>query len=240
MKRLDLLLVATCSLGLSAQQPPTFRTATDLVEIDVVVQDGNGRFVVDLKPDDFDVREEGQSGQVDLLYLVQGSRITIAARTGDNRGGDARDGGASVAHAKGPRVFVAFFDDEHLTTSGFKRVQAAALALFERHFQDGDIGGVVYNGQMVGNRLTTVREELLKAVRDAKPNSKVASKRFDEQAWPRLSELEAMRIVVNNDGAVLAQAIERACADDTTLCQNAELAVRGKAVQLTTDLRAAT
>src|SRR5262245_52051393 len=233
------LLVVPLTASQQTAQPPTFRSAADVVEVDVVVQDRNGRFVADLKPEDFDVREEDSSQKIELFSLVRDNKIATTARAGDP-GSIARETDVGAARASTPRIFIAFFDDEHLTTSGFKRVQAAAFTLFEKHFRDGDVGGVVANGQMAGNRLTTVREELLKAIRDAKPNSKVSSKRFDEQTWPRLSEVEAIRIVVNNDRAVLGQAIERACMDDVTLCQNAELAVRGKAVQLTTDLRATT
>jgi len=234
------ILAASLSLPLAASQPPTqpptFRSTTDIVEVDVVVQDKTGQFVGDLGPEDFEVREEGDSQKIDLFYLVRDNSIATAREAAT-----ARTESASLRPpSRAPRVFIVFFDHEHLTPGGFKRVQAAALTLFARHFKEGDIGGVVHNGQMAGNRLTTVREELLAAVREAKPNSKVSSRRFDEQVWPRLTELEAIRIVVNNDRALLSQAIERACADDPTLCNNAELAIRGKAAQLTDAVRVTT
>src|SRR5262249_33786770 len=105
-------------------------------------------------------------------------------------------------------------------------------ALFARQFQDGDVGGVVHNGHMANNRLTTSREELIKAVRDASPNSRQRSRQFDERTWPRLTEVEAVRIATHNDKNVLSVAMTRACEAAPKLCQSAELAVLGKARQL--------
>src|SRR5207244_1359542 len=71
------------------------------------------------------------------------------------------------------RLVVVVFDDAHLSAAGFKRSQDAALALFSKHFLDGDVGAVVIRRQMVNNRLTSDRNELVKAVKDAKPDSRV-------------------------------------------------------------------
>ena len=57
------LIAAAIAIPLGARQqpsqpPPAFRAATDIVEVDVVVQDRKGLFVTDLTPADFEVREE--------------------------------------------------------------------------------------------------------------------------------------------------------------------------------------
>src|SRR5258706_10858697 len=115
---------------------------------------------------------------------------------------------AAVTPAVAPRIFVAYFDDAHLTPAGFKRVQAAARTLFSKEFKDGDMGGVVHNGLMANSRLTSNRAEILKAVGDAKPNSDKNSRLFDQRQWPRLSEVEAVWISEHNDRTVLAQATQ--------------------------------
>ena len=220
-----------------APQPPLgFRSATDVVEVDVVVHDKAGRFVADLKPEDFDVREEGRPQKIELFYVAGSGAASAAAAP-------ASAGGAPTSPVAAPplstsRVFVVVFDDEHLTLAGFKRVQAAALTLFSQQFQPGDVGGVLAGGRMINNRLTTDGAELVKAVRSLNPALKKQSRRFDQTLWPRMSEIEAVRIQLNNDRIVLDQAIQRACTDEPTLCQNAEVAVRGKASQLTDDVRA--
>ena len=74
-------------------------------------------------------------------------------------------------------------------------------------------------GQMAGSPLTTSREDLLKAIRNIVPGSRTRSRQFDERTWPRLTEVEAVRIARDTDRSVLAQAAQRACEDDSTLCQ---------------------
>jgi VWFA-related protein len=222
--------------SVQSPQPPTFRATTDVVEVDVVVQDKQGHFVTDLSPADFDVSEEGAPQRVSVFYLVESGVTRVA---------DAKLEGntpfaAASAPAVAPRIFVAYFDDAHLTPAGFKRVQAAALTLFSKEFKDGDMGGVVHNGLMVNSRLTSNRAEILKAVRDAKPNSDANSRLFDQRQWPRMSDVEAVWITMHTDRAVTAEVIARACTDDPSLCQNAELAVRGKAAQLADETRATT
>src|SRR5262245_47437663 len=129
MTRLSILLAAaTFALPQLPQPPPTFRAGTDIVEVDVVVQDRSGRFIADLKPEEFILHEEGAAQAIDLFNLVRGN--VIAPTTPDAALAPAL---AAVPNAvRGPRIFVAFFDDDHLTPAGFKRVQAAALALFTR------------------------------------------------------------------------------------------------------------
>jgi VWFA-related protein len=204
--------VPTAQSAATAQsqvQPPTFRAATDIVEVDVVVQDRQGRFVTDLSPGDFAVSEEGAAQRVTLFYLVE-SGIARAQALPAPEG----PAGASAPAPRTPRFFIVYFDDAHLTPGGFKRVQAAALTLFSKEFKPGDIGAVVYNGAMANGRLTSDREELVKAIKNAKPNSAKNSRLMDERSFPRLSEIEAVRIQVNNDQNIRAEVIRRAIEDD--------------------------
>src|SRR5215813_10573139 len=115
MTRLALtVFAATLSI---AAQPPTFRAGADIVEVDVVVQDKSGRFVGDLTAQDFIVREEGAPQRIDLFYVINGNnRIAVL----NSPGASPAPTGARAA----PRVFILFFDDQHLTPAGFKRVQA--------------------------------------------------------------------------------------------------------------------
>src|SRR4051794_8061948 len=79
-----------------------------------------------------------------------------------------------LAQAPG-RVFVVVFDDQHLSSGGLNRLQAAASSLFTTEFQPGDLGGVVIDGRLVGDRLLSDPDELLKAVKRAHPRLATAS-----------------------------------------------------------------
>src|SRR5262249_2408194 len=162
--------------------------------------------------------------RVDVFYVISGN--TRVGTTSAGEGSRAAIGERSAAARVAPRIFIAFFDDQHLTPAGFKRVQAAALELFSTHFKDGDIGGVVVNQAMVNNRLTTVREELIKSVRDAKSSPKSNARLFEERKWPRLTEVEGIRIAIAGDQAVFQAACQRACADDPGACNSPAMDVR--------------
>ena len=99
------------------------------------------------------------------------------------------------------RVFVVVFDDQHLSSGGLKRLQAAAVTLFTNEFQPGDLGGVVVDGQLVGDRLLSERAELLKAVERAHPRLATASDLEASAAVPggvepsaRLAEIETLDV----------------------------------------------
>ncbi len=221
-----------------SQEPPLFRTGASAVLVDAVVLDKNGRFVLDLTPQDFQLTEDGKPQPIDQLYLVRG------------KGAAGRDAAAPPAGAPfappppsrpAPRVFIAVFDDDHLTAGGFKRVQAAAAALFEKEFQSGDIGGVVVRGEMMNKRLTSDREELRKAVNDVKPSSKSASKLFELREWPSINDAEAFQIAKNGlrNDEVLDQAVRRACADDPDACKRVspDATIYEKAKRMTAEMQ---
>ena len=52
------------------KQPPTFQSGTQVVQVDVRVFDKAGRFVTDLKPEDFEVNEDGVPQPIGALTLV--------------------------------------------------------------------------------------------------------------------------------------------------------------------------
>ena len=201
------IALAIATAVLAQQPPPTFHTGADVVEVDVVVHDKNGAFVSDLSLDDFVVEDDGQPQNIGQIYIHLGSSSSA-------RGESA----TLVPRSEGPggrRTMLVVFDNNHLTAGGFKRTQDAALSLFEKQFLDGvDMGGVVVDGRMVGNRLTSVREELVKAVKSAKPTFAKTSRIMDERQFPRMSEIEAIRIRVNDDQNVRGEVIRRALEED--------------------------
>jgi VWFA-related protein len=220
------------------QSPPLFRSGANAVAVDAVVLDKNGHFILDLTAQDFQLIEDGKPQPIDQLYLVRGK-----SAPGRNAAATPADApfAAAPPSPPAPRVFIAVFDDDHLTPGGFKRVQAAATALFEKEFQAGDIGGVVFKGEMANKRLTSNREELLTAVSDAKPSSKSSSKLFDLREWPSLNDAEAFQIAkrgLRND-EVLDQAVRRACADDPDACKRVppDATIYEKAQRMTAEMQ---
>ncbi len=198
------------------QEPPLFRAGVNVVEVDVRVFGRDGRFVRDLRLEDFEVRERGETQRIEAVYLVEGS---ATASTGV--GPAPANTGESPPPASTRQTWIFVFDTNHLVPgAGFERAREAVAAFIKTDFREGDVGGVVSAGKMANNRLSSVREELAAAARAVKPNSDVRS-RFIEMTreWPRLQdEYEAISIAESNADA-RQRAIVRACSDDPDACR---------------------
>ncbi len=190
--------------------PPTFRTATQLVQVDVIVKDKQGKFVGDLKKSDFQIYDEGKLQTVDTFALVGAPAGTASAKAmAPEQAAEAPLEAPTLLPAPRP-VFIFVFDDGHLLPGSFKNVQRAAEDFLNREFTGNAIGGVVANGQMIGNRLTTNREELAKAIKGLKPRGDVLFRRFDLQDWPRLLSIEEAEQINAGNTEILREAVQRA------------------------------
>lgn len=221
-----------------AQQPrPTFRSGTQVVEIDVRVFDRNGRFVTDLTQDDFEILEDGAPQKLSTFFYV------------DDPGAAPKPGAepaASLARrsfSEGGRprqTWIFFFDLNHLTPgTGYDRAKKAVEDFIRDRFRDGDIAGIVAGEKMVNNRLTSVRAELLEGIKEVKPRNDTRSRSFElNREWPRfLDEEEAIR-VARNETDVVKRVVGRACSDDPDYCRmgDPEPVVRSKGIRLQQDI----
>jgi VWFA-related protein len=153
VRRAGLGAVVLAALGgvLAAQQPapptdqPAFRTGADLVIVDAVVVDKDGKPVTGLTAADFEVRDEGRAQTVSLFQTVApeaaapqaaGTTTTSRYAYSTNAGFDARP----------TRAFVLFFDDIHLTQAEGDRAKAALAQFVERELQDGDLVSLIAPG----------------------------------------------------------------------------------------------
>ena len=223
--------VALFGSALQAQQtnpnPPTFRSSVQVIEVDVRVFDKSGRFVTTLTRDDFEIVEEGAPQKVEAMFLVDANRPAAAATP------EAPAASSAAATATGPaapQTWIFFFDLNHLTPGGgFDRARKAVEDFIATRFKDGDLAGILAGDKMINNRLTSVRKELLDAVKQVKPRSDARSRSLDlTREWPRLlSEEEAIQISRNEREAV-QRATQRAITDDPLREKEADMAVREK------------
>jgi VWFA-related protein len=231
-------LLATALLLLEQQAPPTapqtFKSGAQVVEVDVrVLRDG--RFVTDLSAADFQITEDGVPQEIQSLVLIGAPAPSTdhpapAPRT--------QHAASSTQH---PAVWLFVFDTGHLTPGPFQRAREAAAKFIAERYREGDVGGVVVDGTMANNRLTTDRKELEAAVKAAKMPGDLRSRQLELREWPRLQdEFEVFRIV-ENDQEALRSAVSRACADDPDYCKRGtpEPDVRQKAQRMADAYRAA-
>jgi VWFA-related protein len=249
------LLLAAGAAPAAAQQAnpqredqPVFRAGVQVIEVDVRVFDRDGRFVADLRAEDFEVVENGVPQKLQTLYLIdEMGTVPISAESGtDPLSGTRRTerGTVPLSAPAARQTWIFVFDLNHLAPgASFDRARKAVEEYIRDRFQDGDLGGVVAGSKMVNNRLTSVREELVAAVRTIKPASDARSRHVElTREWPRiLDESEAIRIA-NNDREAVDRAVIRACTEDPSACRSVppDLQLREKARRLQTQLERAT
>jgi len=160
----------------------TFKVQIDYVDVDVVVTDAQGRFVNNLKKEDFQVFEDGKPqtvaifAPVDLVIerpvqpLFASTPIEPDVKTNDRD----FDG----------RVYVIVLDDLHTTMLRTGRVRAAARRFIERYVGANDLVAVVHTSGRAdaGQEFTNSRRLLLAAVDKFMPRKLRSSvaERIDE------------------------------------------------------------
>ena len=147
------------------QQPPiTFRAEVNYVEVDARVLDKDGKFIADLKPEDFQVFEDGKPQKVSAFSLVnipleRVERPLFASKPVEP---DVRN---NMQAADG-RIYVIMLDDLHTAPLRSQRVKLAARQFIERYVGANDLAAVVHTSGRGDNsqEFTTSQARLLRAV----------------------------------------------------------------------------
>ena len=143
------LALVLCTRSLTGQQEPaaptpTFRTAVDLVELDVRVTDASGAFVSDLTEEDFEILEDGRPQAVAALSVVDIPFEPIESPPS----GPAVEPDVQTNAVEEARVYVVAFD-ESILAEQILRARLFLRRFVERYFGPNDIAAVVWVGRGV-------------------------------------------------------------------------------------------
>ncbi len=204
--------VATLALALLASAParpqapsqqPSFPTQAEVVTVDVVATDRRGEPVLDLRPQDFAVSEDGVAQAIIAFQTVHrpapspedAVRRAAEPRASSNAGPDSRPG----SH------FVIVFDELHLAPAEAARARDAVAEFLSKGAADGD--RVVLVGTAEGTRWTARlpegRDSLAQAL------SRLQPRLVGEAVRDRMSDYEAMRIDRDRDPLVTEVVMRR-------------------------------
>ena len=168
------VLAASVSQDPSTRQP-TFRTSTNIVVIDAVVLDGNGRHVRDLTVDDFEVIQSGRTMPVRQVVYVE----SAAGATGssDSAGALLRAPSASAPAARRPsiggtpipsnaRVMAVVVDDLGLSFESTATIRRTLTKFVNEQVKPGDLVAILRTSTGAGalQQFTTDKRLLLAAV----------------------------------------------------------------------------
>lgn len=128
-----LFVTGAIAVGLltGQQQPPTFRTGTELVRVDVTVLDRNGRPVRNLAADDFVIFEDGVPQKIQAFQLLSfdtepaaDEDLTLTIGPRENR--------PSEFTREDVRLFLIFWDEYHIQPDPHGRLLREELVTFIR------------------------------------------------------------------------------------------------------------
>jgi VWFA-related protein len=153
--RIIALLLAGCCV---AAAQPTFRSGVELVTIDVVATDRNGRPVHNLKASDFELLEDGKSQPIKTFQFIDASLTpTDAILPPGIVTNDVEPGG----------IFALVFDEMGVYVNDVQNMRRAAQRFVERALLPHDHVAVVRAGVDSAFTLTTDRAQAIEAATSA-------------------------------------------------------------------------
>lgn len=114
-------------------QPPVFGAAVELVRLDVIVLDREGKPVTGLNRDDFIVEEGGERHAIETFEPV-----VVAGRPAPQAPEPPRVTTARVRPPAEGRAFYVFFDDAHVTAAPSEYVRVALRKFIRTGLREGD------------------------------------------------------------------------------------------------------
>lgn len=120
-----------------APQDDVVRVETEIVQTDVSVFDGEGRFVDGLTREQFEVRVDGKPVPVVFFERVAAGSPAEAAARAVRGGAGAAAGSSPLARARG-RTVAFFVDDLHLSAESIERVRATVSRFVEQDMRASD------------------------------------------------------------------------------------------------------
>jgi VWFA-related protein len=155
-----LILVSTVSAQRQPGQQPAnqtddvIRINTDLVQTDVMVFDRRGRFVADLKPEEFELSMAGKSQTISFFEHVASGSSTEAAQLALARGSSVKKGAENKPVSAGPesngRLIFFFLDDLHMSGESIIRARKALLNYVDSQMSQNDQVAIISTSGQIG------------------------------------------------------------------------------------------
>ena len=126
-----------------AQKQPTFKTSINFVRVDVIVSDDKGTPILDLKPEEFAVTEDGKPQKIETFSVI---KIDPLDQVEGPTNGEIRSAGDEEREAARPevRLFVILLDDYHVSRGNDMAVRKPLIDFIENQLAPADMVAVMY------------------------------------------------------------------------------------------------
>lgn len=165
-------MLAQAAPSAQAPQQPTIRRSIELVRSDVIVRDREGRFIPDLKKEEFVISEDGVLQEIATMVLSNGGRIYNIAAPPPMAApeGIILPQTRPATDASG-RIFIIFIDDQHLDFRNTGRIRDLLKKVATQLIHDGDMFGIVSSGpSSIAVDLTYDRNRLDESIKKVSGN----------------------------------------------------------------------
>ena len=148
-------------------QDEVVRIDTNLVQIDVVVTDKNGKQVTDLKPEDFEISEDGKKRQLThFSYIATGKASQPENATEEPTKTEALVKPARLKREQVRRTVALVVDDLGLSFESFDFARKALLKFVDEQMQPNDMVAVLRTSSGIGvlQQFTSDKRQLRAAI----------------------------------------------------------------------------
>lgn len=194
--------------GQKAQDPATLRIETELVQIDVVVADKQGKLINDLKREDFQIFEDGKPQTISHFSVGTATRQANWLRT-DPRSKNKTASSAAIptpAPVNAGRYLVMAVDDIHLKAANLLIAKKTLTKFIDQQIGGSDQVAFVTTSGQIGmfQQFTTDREALRRAVTRLSVATRTTTNNFD---IPRITPYQA-ELIEDGDNDALEIAVQ--------------------------------
>lgn len=181
-----ILIIAACILNTFAQAPqptPTPRPAgedvvkitTNLIQVDVTVTDSKGKVVTDLKPEDFEIYENGEKQKIANFSFI--SSVQQPPETKEQKEQKAAKDAiplptTAIRPEKVRRTVALVVDDLSLSFESTYQVRRALKKFVDEQMLDGDLVAIIRTGAGMGalQQFTSDKRQLYAAIEKVRWN----------------------------------------------------------------------
>ncbi|MEP6900326.1 MAG: VWA domain-containing protein [Actinomycetota bacterium] len=175
MKKLILAPIFVLAFALTAVSqipkptPPddvVVKISTTLIQIDVTVTDSKGKIVTGLKPEDFEIYENGEKQKIANLSFVSSVKENTETVKNPNEKIPVPIPQTELKVEQIKRTFALVVDDLSLSFQSAYQVRRALKKFVDEQMQDGDLVAIIRTGAGIGalQQFTSDRRQLYAAI----------------------------------------------------------------------------
>jgi VWFA-related protein len=146
---------------------PVIRVTVDLVQVDAAVTDSQGRHVTGLKPEDFQILEDGKPQKITHFSYVPGTATPSGPKQPSGKTLEAIPAPAKTRRPEEVRrTIVLIADDLGLSSDDIPNVRNAMKSFVDRQMQAGDLVSIMTTSGGMGamQQLTNDKRQLYAAI----------------------------------------------------------------------------